>query len=194
LQMVGIAQQVIYENGAEYEGLPMYVFSEKSTRHAISRPSYRLIQKGDIVQLNLSAKVDGYSPSIGYPVCVGKLTPEKRRIIEFGLTAHKWVENKLKAGVLASSIASDYYKMFCDHGFKDNFVYGPCHGLGMIEVEAPWMESNSNYKLLPNMTFQIDTFVSASTFGIRWEKGIAITDNGCMSLTDPIGEIFELDF
>jgi Xaa-Pro aminopeptidase len=73
-------------------------------------------------------------------------------------------------------------------------VYGPCHGLGMIEVEAPWMESNSNYKLLPNMTFQIDTFVSASTFGIRWEKGIAITDNGCMSLTDPIGEIFELDF
>lgn len=74
LQMVGIAQRVIYENGAEYEGLPMYVFSEKSTRHAISRPFYRIIEKGDLVQLNLSAKVDGYSPSIGIPVCVGKLT------------------------------------------------------------------------------------------------------------------------
>ena len=37
LQMVGVAQRVIYENGAEYEGLPMYVFSEASTRHAISR-------------------------------------------------------------------------------------------------------------------------------------------------------------
>jgi Xaa-Pro aminopeptidase len=35
-----IAQRVIYENGAEYEGLPMYVFSEKSTSHAISvRPT-----------------------------------------------------------------------------------------------------------------------------------------------------------
>ena len=33
LQMVGVAQRVIYENGAEYEGLPMYVFSESSTRH-----------------------------------------------------------------------------------------------------------------------------------------------------------------
>ncbi|MDY2879836.1 MAG: aminopeptidase P family N-terminal domain-containing protein, partial [Candidatus Borkfalkiaceae bacterium] len=31
LQMVGVAQRVIYENGAEYEGLPMYVFSEEST-------------------------------------------------------------------------------------------------------------------------------------------------------------------
>lgn len=26
LQMVGVVQRVIYENGAEYEGLPMYVF------------------------------------------------------------------------------------------------------------------------------------------------------------------------
>lgn len=194
LQMVGIAQRVIYENGAEYEGLPMYVFSEKSTSHAISRPSYREILKGDIVQLNLSAKVDGYSPSIGYPVCVGKLTPEKRRIVEFGLKAHKWTETKLKAGVMASSIAGDFYKMFCDQGYKDNFIYGPCHGTGMIEVEAPWMESSSNYRLQPNMTFQIDTFVSGNTFGIRWEKGVVITKDGFESLCDPIGEIYELDF
>ncbi|NLO37790.1 MAG: aminopeptidase P family protein, partial [Clostridiaceae bacterium] len=175
LQMVGIAQRVIYENGAEYEGLPMYVFSEKSTSHAISRPSYREILAGDIVQLNLSAKVDGYSPSIGYPVCVGKLTPKKREIVTFGLEAHRWTEKQLKAGVPASRIASDFYQMFCDRGYKDHFVYGPCHGIGMIEVEAPWMESTSTYDLKPNMTFQIDTFVSGSTFGIRWEKGVVIT-------------------
>ena len=40
LQMVGVAERVVYEQGAEYEGLPMYVFSEASTRHAISRSSY----------------------------------------------------------------------------------------------------------------------------------------------------------
>ncbi|MBE6779002.1 MAG: aminopeptidase P family protein, partial [Ruminococcaceae bacterium] len=67
LQMVGVAQKAVYEHGAEYEGLPMYVFSEASTRHAISRSSYREFQKGDIVQLNLSAKIDGYSAAIGYP-------------------------------------------------------------------------------------------------------------------------------
>jgi len=72
LQMVGVAQRVIYENGAEYEGLPMYVFSEASTRHAISRSSYRKFERGDIVQLNLSAKIDGYSASIGYPVILGQ--------------------------------------------------------------------------------------------------------------------------
>ena len=43
LQLVGIAQNTIYANGAEYEGLPMYCFSQKSTKHAISRSSYKKI-------------------------------------------------------------------------------------------------------------------------------------------------------
>jgi Xaa-Pro aminopeptidase len=194
LQMVGIAQRVIYENGAEYEGLPMYVFTEKSTRHAISRSSYRVIEKGDLVQLNLSAKVDGYSPSIGIPVCVGKLTPEKRELVEFGLEVHNWTTAQIKAGVKACDIAKGYYELFVSNGKKDNYVYGPCHGTGMIEVEAPWMETTSVYELQPNMTFQVDSFVSGSTFGLRWEKGVVVTKDGCESLCSPIGDIIELDF
>jgi len=192
LEMVGIAQKTIYEHGAEYEGLPMYVFSEQSTRHAISRPTYREIREGDLVQLNLSAKVDGYSPSIGIPVCVGKLSDEKRRMVEFGLEANKWTEARLKAGALSSDIAKGFYDMYVGRGFKENYAYGPCHGIGMIEVEAPWMETNSNYILKPNMTFQIDTFVSGKTFGLRWEKGVVVTETGCENLCSPIGEIFEI--
>ncbi|MBR5507885.1 MAG: aminopeptidase P family protein [Clostridia bacterium] len=194
LQMVGIAQRVIYEEGAEYEGLPMYVFSEKSTSHAISRSGYRTINKGDIVQLNLSAKVDGYSPAIGLPVVMGKLEGERRRVVEFCKQAHDWTVDRIKAGVIASDIAKDFYKMYVDNGFKDNFVYGPCHGTGMIEVEAPWMETISDYVLQENMTFQVDTFISGDGFGVRWEKGIAVTKDGCHSMTDYLKKgIIELD-
>ena len=195
LQMVGIAQKVIYEEGAEYEGLPMYVFSEKSTRHAISRSSYRTIEKGDIVQLNLSAKIDGYSPAIGLPVVMGKLEGERRRIVDFCLQAHNWTVDKIKAGVMASDIAKGFYNLYCENGMKDNFVYGPCHGTGMIEVEAPWMETSSDYILQENMTFQVDTFISGPTFGTRWEKGIVVTKDGCKSMTDYLKKgIIELDF
>ncbi len=195
LEMVGVAQKVIYENGAEYEGLPMYVFSEASTRHAISRSCYRQIQKGDIVQLNLSAKIDGYSPAIGLPVIMGKLEGERRKIVDFCHTAHDWTTERIKAGVLASDIAKDFYKLYVENGMKDNFVYGPCHGTGMIEVEAPWMESTSDYLLEENMTFQVDTFISGPTFGCRWEKGIVVTKDGCKSMTDYLKKgIIELDF
>ncbi len=194
LQMVGIAQKVIYEEGAEYEGLPMYVFSEKSTRHAISRSCYRTINKGDIVQLNLSAKIDGYSPAIGLPVVMGKLDGERRRVVQFCKDAHDWTVSQLKAGVMASSIAKDFYKMYVDNGFKDNFVYGPCHGTGMIEVEAPWMETSSDYPLQENMTFQVDTFISGDGFGCRWEIGAAITKDGCHAMTDYLKKgIIEID-
>ncbi|MFC4598310.1 M24 family metallopeptidase [Cohnella hongkongensis] len=193
-QMVGVAQRVIYENGAEYEGLPMYIFSEKSTRHAISRSSHRIIEKGDIVQLNLSAKVDGYSPSIGMPISLGKLTPERRAVIEFGLKAHEWTQANLKAGILASDVAKGFLQFFRDNGYEKNYLYGPCHGTGMIEVEAPWMETSSDYLLEPNMTFQIDTFVTTDTFGIRWEKGAVIREGGSELLCSPIGTIHELEF
>ncbi len=195
LQMVGIAQQVIYEEGAEYEGLPMYVFSEKSTSHAISRSGYRTINKGDIVQLNLSAKIDGYSPAVGLPVVMGKLEGERRNIVDFCLKAHDWTVDQIKAGVLASDIAKGYYQKFVDAGLKDNYVYGPCHGTGMIEVEPPWMETDSDYILEKNMTFQVDSFISGNGFGVRWEKGIVVTENGCKSMTDYLKKgIIELDF
>ncbi len=194
LQLVGVAQKTIYENGAEYEGLPMYCFSQKSTKHAISRSSYKEIQMGDIVQLNLSAKICGYSPSIGMPISMGKLTGEKKELVEFGLEAHMWTEKQLRAGVLSGDVAKNFIKFFEDHGKRANYFYGPCHGLGLIEVEAPWMETISDYVLKKNMTFQIDTFAMGSDFGLRWEKPIAITETGVDLLSDQIGTIYELEF
>lgn len=194
LQLVGIAQKAIYENGAEYEGLPMYCFSQKSTKHAISRSSYKEIQMGDIVQLNLSAKICGYSPSIGMPVSMGKLTGEKKELVEFGLKAHMWTEKQLKAGVVSGDIAKGFYEFYKQNGYEKNFLYGPCHGLGLIEVEAPWMETTSDYLLQKNMTFQIDTFVMGSDFGLRWEKPIAVAENGVKLLGEQIGTIYELEF
>ncbi|MCK9329175.1 MAG: Xaa-Pro peptidase family protein [Candidatus Cloacimonetes bacterium] len=194
LQMVGVAQRVVYENGAEYEGLPMYVFSEASTRHAISRSSYRQFQKGDIVQLNLSAKIDGYSAALGYPIILGKLEGKRRDVVLFCRDAHFWSEKQVKAGVMACDIAKNFYKYFCDNGYKDNYVYGPLHGTGMIEVESPWCETSSNYPLQPNMTFNVDTFISGDTFGCRWEKGIAVTKDGCQVMSPEIGKLYELEF
>ncbi len=196
LQMVGVAQKVIYEHGAEYEGLPMYVFSESSTKHAISRSTYKVIGKNDIVQLNLSAKIDGYSPAIGLPVFMGKAEGEKKEIVEFCLKQHQWTEQQLKAGVYADDVAKRFLQNFKDAGYEKNYVYGPCHGTGMIEVEAPWMETSTHYQLKENMTFQIDTFISGSTFGCRWEKGIAIKENGVENYTDYLNKhgLIELGF
>ena len=56
------------------------------------------------------------------------------------------------------------------------------------------METTSDYILKKNMTFQIDTFVMGSDFGLRWEKPIAVTNTGIDMLSGQIGTIHELEF
>lgn len=55
---------------------------------------------------------------------------------------------------MAGDIAKKFYQYYVDNGFAKNFVYGPLHSTGIIEVEAPWAETTSMYPLQPNMTYQ----------------------------------------
>ncbi|NJL31209.1 MAG: M24 family metallopeptidase [Phycisphaerales bacterium] len=81
-----------------------------------------------------------------------------------------------------------------DNGYGDNFLYGPCHGLGMIEVEPPWMEVSSDYALMENMTFNVDTFVYVRhEFGLRFENGVRITRDGIEKFSSRFMDIIELD-
>jgi len=189
LQIAGMAQSVIYAEGAEYEGLPQYVLSGESSAHAIGRAGYRKIEKGDIVQLNLSARVHGYSPSIGVPVTVGPASEAQRELLEFGLKAHHFTRTLLAAGTPAGEVARRYDEFVQKEGYAGYQLYGPCHGLGMIEVERPWIESTSTYELQPGMTFQVDTYFYApegselarrngAVFGLRWENGVRIAESG----------------
>jgi len=190
LAIAGLAQGVIYANGAEYEGLPQYVLAGIASSHAIGRPGYRVIGKQDLVQLNLSARVHGYSASWGCPVCVGKVNKAVRALVEFGLRAHQFTETLMKPGTPASEVALRYAEFVNKEGFAEYMLYGPCHGIGMIEVERPWIETSSDYALTPNMTFQLDTFFytpeksalareNGRPFGLRWENGCRITRSGC---------------
>lgn len=194
LQVVGIAQKAIYDRGAEYEGMPQYVFTGASTTHAISRPTHRVLRKDDLVQLNISARVDGYSSGVGRPVCLGKMTEKMRRMVEFGRESHQKTMGWMKAGVVASEVAKKYKKLFLDNGYGENFLYGPCHGLGMIEVEPPWMEETSDYALQENMTFNVDSFLYVrGEFGLRWENGVRVTKTGVEPFSTRFMDILELE-
>lgn len=204
LQVAGIAQSAIYAAGAEYEGLPQYVLSGECSSHAIGRPGHREIQKGDIVQLNLSARVHGYSASIGQPISIGPASPAARELLDFGLKAHLFTLSLMRCGFPAKDVALQYDEFVKNAGYAEYQLYGPAHGLGMIEVERPWIETSSNYDLREGMTFQIDTFFNAlphtrigrehgSSFGLRWENGVRITSGDKAEwLSTPLKDLIEI--
>ena len=195
--IVGITQKYIYEFGAEDQGMVQYVLSDRATRHALSR-AYpdRIIRRDSFVQLDLAARVDGYSAALAVPVAMSKYTPEQLRCVEFGRDVHEWIKPQLREGVIASDIANGVIKYYKDHGFGNNYLYGPLHGLGMIEVEAPWVETSTDYALEEGFCYQIDTFLIAEEFGLRWEEGITITKEGFeqFNKTPVCSRLYELNF
>lgn len=192
LQVVGLALKSLYSYGAEYEAHPQYVMGGTNTNHAISRATHRPLVPGELIQLNLGARVGGYSPSIGRPCCFGKMSDDMRRLVEVGLEAHLKTMEFMRAGVLAKDVVARFEEFVKSKGCSENLLYGPCHGIGMMEVERPWMESTSDYLLQENMTFQVDTFLHTDTYGLRWEDGVRITADGVEQLSNCRQEVLEL--
>jgi len=178
LQVIGIAQREIYQHGGEYEGHALYCFCGFATKNAISRPTHNKIVPNEVIQLNIGARVSGYSSSVGVPFSIGPLPERKKRLVEFGLEAHVKTMELMRAGRPAADVVKDYEAWVKQRGFGQHMLYGPCHGIGMMEVERPWMESTSTYDLAENMTFQVDTFFYGEDFGLRWEDGVRVTVDG----------------
>src|SRR5690554_2375546 len=192
LQVIGIAQREIYKHGGEYEGHSLYCFCGKSTNNAISRPTHNKIIENEVIQLNIGARVSGYSSSVGLPFSIGPLPERKKHLVEFGLEAHKKTIEMLRAGKPAGSVVRDYEAWVKERGFGQYLLYGPCHSIGMMEVERPWMESTSEYLLEENMTFQVDTFFYDKDFGLRWENGAIIKEGGAELMSSKFMKYIEL--
>ena len=191
-QVIGIAQREIYKNGGEYEGHSLYCFSGPRTNNAICRPINKVIQANEIIQLNIGARVGGYSSSVGLPVIFGKFEGLQKDLVEFGLKAHIKTMELMEAGKPAKDVVINWENWVREQGYGDYMLYGPCHSIGMMEVEQPWMESVSNYDLAENMTFQVDTFFSGPDFGLRWENGVRIKAGGVERFSEKFMKVIEL--
>ncbi len=192
LQVIGIAQREIYKHGGEYEGHALYCFCGQATNNAISRPTHNKIRRNEVIQLNIGARVGGYSSSVGLPISIGPLPARKKRLVEFGLEAHFKTVELMRAGKAAGDVVREYEEFVKQRGFSKYMLYGPCHGIGMMEVERPWMESSSTYSLRENMTFQVDTFFQDVDFGLRWENGVRVTKQGMERLSKKFACLVEL--
>jgi len=191
-QVIGIAQREIYKHGGEYEGHALYCFCGNRTNNAICRPTSNKLIENEVIQLNIGARVGGYSSSVGLPFSFGKLPERKQRLVEFGLQAHIKTMELMEAGKPAASVVKQYEEWVKQQGFGQYMLYGPCHAIGIMEVEQPWMESVSTYNLVENMTFQVDTFFADKDFGLRWENGVAVKKGGVEKLSSKYMKLVQL--
>lgn len=174
VQLAGIATAAMLESGAESTGYPIWCCSGPNSIQAISRPTHRKVETGEIIHFSIGAKVDGYSASIGRPVVLGKCDDETKRFLQVGLDAENMTIELMQAGTMASDVAKRVHGYITDSGYGDTILYGPAHGCGQMECEYPFIETSSQFVLEEGMTFMVDVFMAKKDMGFRWEDGVVI--------------------
>lgn len=169
--------------GAEGNPYPAWVCSGPNTRLSLARSSDRAIKEDDLVQLTIGAKYMGYCGNMCRPFAIGKFPPKARKLAEVALECVDYVLNNVKPGVNSSDIFSGYYNILAKYGFENYTLYGPAHGTGSSEVEGLWLSRDSDFLIKKNMLFNIDVWLSDDEFGLRFEDGMLITENGIKELT-----------
>lgn len=193
-QVKGIAMARIFEEGGEGESYPFWILTGEGSNQAISRCRNRVIQPGDLMQIQIGARYQGYAATMGRPVVFGRATDEQRKMIEAGLDAQRELLKMIAPGVNAGDVSRRHLEVMRRHGCEQMILYGPIHGTGLMEGEYPWIEENSDYLLQSGMTFCTCLYLGDNErhMGIRIEDGFLVTDTGTESLSDYRRELIEI--
>ena len=193
-EVKGIALKAIYEKGGESEGYPFWILTGNGSNKPVGKSKNKQIKNGDIIQIQMGARYEGYVASLGRAIVAGEPTTYEENLINAGFEVQKAILEKVKPGVNAKEISQIHYETLNRLGFADHILYGPCHGTGLMENEHPWMESNSDYKLESGMTFCTCLYLGndEKEIGIRIEDGFYISEEKAHLFTDHNREIIKI--
>lgn len=193
-EVKGIALKAIYEKGGESEGYPFWILTGKGSNKPVGKSKNKEIKDGDIIQIQMGARYEGYVASLGRALVAGEPTTYEKDLINAGFEVQKAILEKVKPGVNAKEISKIHFDTLDRLGFADHILYGPCHGTGLMENEHPWMESNSDYILEPGMTFCTCLYLGndEKEIGIRIEDGFYISEDKAHLFTDHNRKIIKI--
>ena len=186
-ELCGIATAAMTAAGAECTGYPIWCCSGPNSNQAISRPTLRKVQCGEIIHFSIGAKIEGYSSSIGRPVVLGQCPDDILKFLQVGLDAANMTFDVMRSGVKSGDAARQVHDFIRAKGYGDAILYGPAHGCGQMECEYPFLETSSEYMLEADMTFMQDMFLHRNGMGFRWEDGLLVKAEGPAEMLSSYG-------
>ncbi|HYB72293.1 MAG TPA: Xaa-Pro peptidase family protein, partial [Candidatus Sulfotelmatobacter sp.] len=133
-----------------------YISSTPMRNSSVSVPSQdlsdRVIQRGDVLNFEISASYGGYSGQILRPIFVGEdPTPEYRRLYEVALEAYRRVAGAIRPGATERDVlAAAAYIDQQGYTIRDGLL----HGFG-VDLQPPSLRTpGSQHRPPPPFTFQ----------------------------------------
>jgi methionyl aminopeptidase len=208
-----LAEQRLREAGAEpafkgYHGYPATICASVNEQVVHGIPSSRVLLDGDIVSVDMGAKLDGFYGDSAVTVPVGTIDEDAERLLTVTENALYMGIAAVRAGARVSDIGAAVQMHVEAHGFSvvREFVG---HGIGTRLHEEPQIPNYGTAgrgpRLSEGMVLAIEPMVNFGKPAVRvlpdgwtavtkdgslsahFEHTVVVTQGGCRILTQPVG-------
>ena len=208
-QIDAVAEQRVREAGAEpafkgYHGYPATICASVNEQVVHGIPSARVLVAGDILSIDMGARMDGFFGDCAVTVAVGEVVAEAAALLQVTEEALFHGIEAVKPGARVSDIGAAVQQHVESHGFSvvREFVG---HGIGTALHEEPQV---ANYgpggrgpRLSEGMVLAIEPMVNAAKPAVKvlsdgwtavtrdgslsahFEHTVVVTHDGCEILT-----------
>lgn len=169
--------------GSEGTGIDTMVGSGENSRHEIARTTFKQIQKGDVVQVTIAPRYEGYHGAIARPIFVGQPSDEAKHALEAACRAQQACYKALRPGIEGREVEAIGREIMDKAGLGKYFLYSGIHSIGIMEFEPPIFGPTQKEVLEKDMIVSVDIPIFGAPWGgFRLEDGYLITDKGAERL------------
>lgn len=184
-----------------FEGYPKSVCTSinEVVCHGIPDPK-RILQEGDIVNVDVTTIVDGFYADASRMYCIGKVSPEALKLVQVTKESVDLALKEAQAWGHLGDIGAVISEYIYANGFTVVREIGG-HGVGLDFHEEPWVSHigtrGTDMLLVPGMIFTIEPMVNAGkadvvqddedgwtiytkdgSLSAQWEYTVLITEQG----------------
>jgi Xaa-Pro aminopeptidase len=185
LELADIASAAMRRAGAE-ESVFTHIGAAAHSALPHHASSGTALQAGDIVNIDIGGRLDGYCSDITRMAIVGGAPPDAEYARVHAVVEEAWraAHAVARPGARARDVDAAARKAITDAGYGENFIHRTGHGLGLAIHEPPYITSTSDLVLEEGMVFSIEPGVYLpGRFGVRLEEIVYLTTDGAQVLS-----------
>lgn len=153
----------------------------------------RKLANGELVTLDFGGVLHGYCSDITRTFCLGKASPEIKKVYQTVKDANEAGFLAARLGVTCAAVDQAARGVISAAGFSEFFIHRTGHGIGLDCHEEPYLVAGNEQPLKEGMSFSIEPGIYIpGKFGVRIEDIVAATAQGPWRLNTFDRELIEL--
>ena len=172
-------------DGAEAAAFDIIIASGPNSALPHAETSERELQPGDLVVVDIGARVGGYCSDMTRTYAVGEASERAQEVYRVVHRAQRQAVAAVRPGAVCRELDSLARSAIEAGGYGEYFGHGLGHGVGLEVHEAPRLGKEEEKQLVAGNTVTVEPGIYLPEMGgVRLEDLLAVTSDGAETLTE----------